>query len=727
MRFSQAMTAMIALFSLLLIGASGFNLYQGVSGLRQVEQLTKVSHVKTRWLDGTVALSLERSVSQVSLALDDPAPQAFRDLIAQQRDLSDKAFDTARQEVARLDGLPAGGAFLNDTSALLARVDDLRGEVDAMLAVPAGQRDAARIKSLPLDLKQAIAALKGASELLVIENSLTSSSAFALASVQARAWEVREFGGRARTYYAIATLTGRPIPVQSRGEIAADRRRAAEAWAEIRTIVSASAVPDRLRDAVAAAETEYFGPYAQALTRLDSAMEAGSEQGFETPIRFDDFFALSNASLGQMSGLSLLAGETLNSYWEDRRAAARLTAGMNLAVLIVVLAGSVAAAVLMRRQVSRRLELVAGTLEEIAGGALHTQIAARRSDFAEIRTICDAIGRLSETLRTAEAANEARRAEQETQSRVVARLSDGLRALSDGDFSGEIRDSFGGEYDRLRDDFNQTCATLRELIRTIVETADEMSQESREMSEASDNLSARTESQAAALQETAATLGSISEGVRATAGNARTAREQVQTASATATRSSQIVGEAVSAMDEIRQSSGEISRIIGLIEDIAFQTNLLALNAGVEAARAGEAGRGFAVVASEVRALAQRAAEAAMEIKGLISKSTEQVGRGVQLVGNAGESLTEILQMVEGLSGVILEISASMQDQATSISEVSDTVTELDNVTQQNAAMAEETTAASQKLSQDVSRLTDTTRRFRLQAGSTRPAPRAAA
>ena len=239
-----------------------------------------------------------------------------------------------------------------------------------------------------------------------------------------------------------------------------------------------------------------------------------------------------------------------------------------------------------------------------------------------------------------------------------------------------------------------------------------------EISQAADDLSRRTEQQAASLEETAAALDQITATVRKTASGAKQCSDVVLAARGDAEKSGEIVRDAVGAMSAIEQSSTQISQIIGVIDEIAFQTNLLALNAGVEAARAGDAGRGFAVVASEVRALAQRSADAAKEIKTLISSSGTQVGAGVSLVGQTGEALNRIVERVAEIDGLVSEISASAQEQATGLQQVNTAVNQMDQVTQQNAAMVEQSTAASHSLSQEAETLAGSVARFQIGAAA---------
>lgn len=245
---------------------------------------------------------------------------------------------------------------------------------------------------------------------------------------------------------------------------------------------------------------------------------------------------------------------------------------------------------------------------------------------------------------------------------------------------------------------------------------------------AAGDLSRRTEHQASSLEETAAALDQITATVNKAASSAAHAREIVTEARRDAETSGNVVNKAVVAMGEIEKSSQQINQIIGVIDEIAFQTNLLALNAGVEAARAGDAGRGFAVVASEVRALAQRSAEAAKEIKALISTSTAQVGEGVELVAQTGQSLGRIITKVADIDSAVSDIAAGAREQSSGLQEVNTAVNEMDKVTQQNAAMAEQATAASKSVADETDRLTTLVGKFKVGAAiAHRPTGRLAA
>ena len=309
---------------------------------------------------------------------------------------------------------------------------------------------------------------------------------------------------------------------------------------------------------------------------------------------------------------------------------------------------------------------------------------------------------------------EADRVAAEVQASVVQATGRGLSAMAAGDLSYRIGEAFPGDYAILREDFNRAMAALDEAVAVIRGNAGSMQSGANEISSAAEDLSRRTERQAAGLEQTAAALDEITATVRKAAENAQAADVVVGQTRSQAETGGAVVQRAITAMGEIEKSSDQIGQIIGVIDEIAFHTNLLALNAGVEAARAGEAGRGFAVVASEVRALAQRSADSAREIKTLISTSSTQVKSGVVLVRESGEALSAIAVRINDITHLMGEIRASTQEQALALAEVNTAVNEMDQVTQQNAAMVEESTAASLSLSREASDLTQLVGRFQV-------------
>jgi methyl-accepting chemotaxis protein len=342
--------------------------------------------------------------------------------------------------------------------------------------------------------------------------------------------------------------------------------------------------------------------------------------------------------------------------------------------------------------------------------AMFDRSAATLREASEARSRAEAATAEVEAARAGEsqAAREREAMRQASQAQaqlVVDSLAEALGRLAQGDVTHRIRADFPDEYAQLKRDYDAAAAQLQSTLRSIVDVSARLHTGVGEISTASSHLSQRTENQAATLEETAAALDEITATVKRTATGASRARDAVGSARDNAERSGEVVQAAIVVMGEIESSSQKISQIIGVIDEIAFQTNLLALNAGVEAARAGDAGKGFAVVAAEVRALAQRSAEAAKEIKTIISASGEQVTRGVDLVGRTGQALDRIVGEVSDVNTVIVEIALSASEEATGLQQVNTAVNSLDGVTQQNAAMVEEATAATQALADEARRL----------------------
>jgi methyl-accepting chemotaxis protein len=314
---------------------------------------------------------------------------------------------------------------------------------------------------------------------------------------------------------------------------------------------------------------------------------------------------------------------------------------------------------------------------------------------------------------------------------AVDALGEGLKHLSEGDLSAEITVNFPPDLERLRHDFNEVATTLKKVMQEIASNSSSIHANSQQMRSAADDLARRTEQQAASLEETSAALAEITQTVKSSTERAEEASHMVDNAKDYAEKSGGVVSDAMAAMNRIEDATGEIGKIINVIDEIAFQTNLLALNAGVEAARAGDAGKGFAVVAQEVRALAGRAAEAARNIKTLVTRSSEEVRSGVDLVTATGEALHRIGEDVLRINEHVKAIVTSAREQSIGLSEINSAVGQMDQVTQQNAAMVEQTNAASHTLATDAENLARLVGQFKMNLGETAhgraPEPAAAA
>lgn len=461
---------------------------------------------------------------------------------------------------------------------------------------------------------------------------------------------------------------------------------------------------------------------------VEQAMASKLYQAKDTLAQMVPLGSAAEQSLGDIKDMNRAAGVQVR---HDADASAALAMRLSLAAFVLAALMALGAAVVSIVRVARPISAITGSMRTLAGGDTETEVpfANRRDEIGEMAAAVsvfrnNAIERaalerqaeenrsMSETERLAREAQKAREAA-EVQF-AVDRLAGGLQKLSDGDLAVEIGERFTEHLDPLRVNFNHSVERLRDAMRAVGENARAIDAGASEMLSAADDLSKRTEQQAASVEETAAALEQVTTAVKDSAVRAEEAGALVSRTRVGAERSGDVVRRAVDAMHAIEKSSSEISNIIGVIDEIAFQTNLLALNAGVEAARAGDAGKGFAVVAQEVRELAQRSAHAAKEIKGLITASGEQVRNGVTLVGETGQALEAIVRQVQEINQNVAAIVTSAREQSTGLAEINAAVNQMDQGTQKNASMVEQSTAACHGLAQQATSLTQLLGQFRL-------------
>ena len=487
---------------------------------------------------------------------------------------------------------------------------------------------------------------------------------------------------------------------------------------------------------------ELMETFSADLAEVADAIQIQLPKLIESNASQDEFAALDDAIDGggerlnvNLSTLAEIGNEHVRSQLAEVSAAAQQTKTIQSMSALLFLLLVVGMSTLIGRGIIRSLAGLRDDMQRVAAGDLdrdikgadrtdeiglmaQTLLAFREAALDKLRVDREAAQARSdkEQLDASTAAGRAR--DEAERARVIEALTEGLERLSSGDLSYRINEAFAPEYEKLRSEFNSSIGALSTTMEEISAGTKSVHLSATEIGSASDDLSRRTEQQAASLEQTAAALDEITSTVKNSSQRADEASVMASNAKTGAEKSGTVVRNAISAMEKIEESSHKISQIISVIDDIAFQTNLLALNAGVEAARAGEAGRGFAVVAQEVRELAGRSANAAKEIKTLIETSSSQVGNGVALVNETGTSLGEIEVEITRINDHIQSIVTASTEQSNALAEINTAVNQMDQMTQQNAAMVEETSAASMTLTQESAQLNSMLRKFRLpQAG----------
>jgi methyl-accepting chemotaxis protein len=591
---------------------------------------------------------------------------------------------------------------------------------------------------------------------------LTSLGA-ALSDTGAREEVAREAMDLRIDVIAISRMTYQlAIAPEKAADFAAEtEKRAKEMLDRLPKIAStADANEQKLLDGVRAALAPYFEDI-RAMVAV-----AGSDKGQD---RAAVLAALDKALEGQKAVTAALKEYT--TYSADTLSESRATAisrSTTTQILLLatafvcIVAGMLLSMLLARNGIVRPIQLLTGVMSNLASGKLDDDIPCteRKDEIGAMARTLDVFRANEMQMREMEAQEAALQAQskdlQTNISTIVAAAAAGdfsrritkayededlrrfatgvnelvenvdrgvsevrrvIASLSHADLTQEMTGHFQGDFAELQANVNGAMLTLRSTMTGILTTAGTITGNSRELSAAADQLAHRTEQQAASLEETAAALEEITTTVKTSTTRALEASEIVREAKDSADKSGDIVQNAISAMGRIEQSSQKISQIISVIDEIAFQTNLLALNAGVEAARAGEAGRGFAVVAQEVRELAQRSANAAKEIKTLINASAGEVKGGVSLVLSTGDVLSEIKDLVNRVNDHVVSITRAAQEQSAALGEINTAVNQMDQMTQQNAAMVEETTAASQVLASEAAQLQTALSQFHIDAG----------
>lgn len=672
-----------------LIGLSGSNAYSAFQQREKALELSQSVTVQTLLSRATIAMSLERSITQVGLALPTALPDRFRGLLDEQRGKVDRLLDAALEQAELSSHLYGLEAFRSRIASLKSELDQLRAAADRDLALDLQSRSADAVL-IPGQIKKTVEGFQGAG--LIVQphaSSVPPDLAFEM-QVQELAWEVREYAGRERTHLAIGVATGKPLSGSTVGEIKTLETIVERARSELKTLVQEDGVPEEMKAAFVAMESNLFGSYAELRDRM---IEAGSK-GEAYPVDFDAFFSQSSEALAGAEALNASAGAVDGSSKTATRLQQDATKalGFYLALLLVFAVSAAVAVRFIQRRVAGRISDLAQAMEAIAAGQLDTDLSAfaGKDEIAEMAAA-------TETFKT----NAAEKVRMEAQAET-----DRLRSEAE---KREAMQSMANAFERqVLGVVDAVAAAAKELeasASVLTRTASESVSRADQVTKVADVSAANVQTVASASEEMAASASEIASQVSQASDVARLAEGRARDADQT--------------MRELAQAASRIGEVVNLITEIASQTNLLALNATIEAARAGEAGRGFAVVAAEVKRLAEQTAKATEEIAAQVA--------GIQgATDGAVNALDAISQTIGEINQISLAISASVEEQTAAVREIGRNTAEVAEGTRdvtgaigavregasETGAAAEQSLGAAKELGQQSNRLREEVRRF---------------
>jgi methyl-accepting chemotaxis protein len=716
--------------SIVVIGLMSKTLLQDVGVQQNSTRLSELAQLDARLFDALVGMRGERGAISSAVKLEPAELQSSLQNLENGRNNVDPAFAAVKELAGGVESTGLQSAIsllLNAYTEWLS----YRPHIDAALKQPVANRDPALAKQVLALADKMLADLETTAN--TVETAIVAREPGMMVFTQLRslAWSTRNNAGTANSTLVGAIIAKEPLSPAKLADIAVQDAKVNFAWGIITQMASNPATPKQIVELHTTAQATYFtGPYADQRNNAITAFQSGQAMNMAV----DDWRKLATPAQASLAVIASAALEQMTASTSAKVASATHSIIIYSVATLVVGALSIVAILTVIFRIANPIGSLTFAMRKLAGGDLSVSIpGARRSD--EIGEMARAVEVFREAaLRNKELETEAeqsrqaseagriafqQKAEQEADERLrqaTSGLAKGLQRLAAGDLLCEVREVFSDQFEPLRHDFNSSVHQLRTTLESVNNTANNVRNGSGEISTASDQLSKRTEQQAASLEETAAALEQVTTNVRQTSERASEAREMVRHASTRAETSSDVVSNAVDAMQKIEIASNQIRNIIGVIDEIAFQTNLLALNAGVEAARAGDAGKGFAVVAQEVRELAQRSAHAAKEIKTLIGNSEAAVNQGVTLVNDTGSGLKEIAKLVSAINQHMDAIAVAAREQASGLSEINTSVNHMDQVTQQNAAMVEEMNAAGAGLAEESARLSELLAQFEMGA-----------
>ncbi|WP_234886625.1 methyl-accepting chemotaxis protein, partial [Sinorhizobium saheli] len=720
-------------------GREAFHAWTKLVDAGQVEVSNKTSDLL---LSAAGHWAVERGIVNAALAGKDPASTETREAIQERRADADAALAQALQRIEEADAFDASDRTVTNTKVLLEQIIDIRRRVDAELDKPLASRDSTLSEQWVSTMTSLIMASQNLRVAAQFQPDTIETNISQIQDARGAIWTMSEYAGRERALLGRAVSSGKGLDIETLQTLATYRGRVEQSWLAVAPYLSRKDADSEVMSAAAAVNETFFDSF--EATR--KAVYQAGISGTPYPLDADKWIAEATGAIDTLLALAHKTGEAADRLTAASAGDAHVTMIANGAVLLAGLALAGMAFKIVLGGVLRPMARITDCMTALAKGDLGTEIpfTERTNEIGEMARAVEVFkenGIKVRELNAQEAALQAKSADLQSSigevvqaavagdftrriskdydnadlnrfaaqvnelvtsvDRGVAETRRVISALAEGDLTQSMRGEFQGAFGELQQNVNQTLANLGAVLGEVRSAIDTINGGAGEMRIASGDLSKRTEQQAASLEETSSALEEITAAVKSSTERATEASHMVDEAKRSTEQSSAVVRQAVTAMGRIEEASGEIGQIINVIDEIAFQTNLLALNAGVEAARAGDAGKGFAVVAQEVRELAQRSANAAKDIKALISRSGDEVNSGVKLVTATGAALTLIEGHVVKINEHVHSIATAAREQSTGLSEVSTAVNQMDQVTQQNAAMVEESTAATSRLADE--------------------------
>jgi methyl-accepting chemotaxis protein len=704
-----------------------------------VNRIAGVAEVSTHLFKALHNLRSDRSRT-IRMVLADRTNTPATAMLSEARDAVVPALKAAMATLKTMS-FPGQQAMASELDQRFNTLTRLHAESIAAAARPKSERPPGLAKTINDEFSALIAFIDRATVQLNRLVKLEDAFIDQLMEIKQLAWTVRDRGGDSSVMVSNA-LSGQPLPQEPWLYYNVNLARAQQAWDSLLQMAAGLPLPPAFNDAVELAKREFFGrEYTELRTNTLKQLIAGEKPG----VTVERWSGMTVPKLATSLAVAEVALDVAKDHAAYQHSVAMRSLLLQLGLLVLAMVLAAGMVVLVSRRVTGPLVTIQQAMLKLAGGDFNVvlpgldrkdEIGAMANAVEKFKVLAVEKGRreAEDVLRRqqAEAELQAKAAQEraksaEEQARAFDALGKGLGRLSEGDLLFRLNEEFPDAYREVKDNFNTALGRLHETIKSIAEASGEVANAAIEISSSTTDLSQRTEEQAASLERTSASMEEISTTVKNNAESAKHANQVTAGTRACADRGGEVVAQAVRAMSRIEESSTKISDIIGVIDEIARQTNLLALNAAVEAARAGDAGRGFAVVASEVRNLAQRSSEAAKDIKSLIVKSTTQVQEGVDLVNRAGKSLGEIVESIKEVATIVSEIASASGEQSTGIDHVNGALTQMDEVTQQNAALVEENAATSKVLEHQSAAMAERVAFFKLggDVGSSSSAPRA--